>query len=59
MISYVCLQEQVQWAIDGGCDYIIAETFCYLGEALIALDVIKKAGTKTVSSVDCQNRTIH
>ncbi|XP_060592422.1 betaine--homocysteine S-methyltransferase 1-like [Ruditapes philippinarum] len=43
--------EQVQWAIDGGCDYIIAETFCYLGEALIALDVIKKAGVPAVMTL--------
>lgn len=41
-------KEQVQWAVEGGCDYIIAETFCYLGEALIALDVIKLAGVPAV-----------
>lgn len=41
-------EEQVQWAVEGGCDFIIAETFCYLGEALIALDVIKKAGVPAV-----------
>lgn len=36
------LQEQVKWAVEGGCDYIIAETFGYLGEALLALEVIKE-----------------
>ncbi|KAL4233486.1 hypothetical protein ACF0H5_008167 [Mactra antiquata] len=36
--------EQVQWAVEGGCDYIIAETFGYLGEALLALEVIKEYG---------------
>lgn len=44
-------KEQVQWAIDGGCDYIIAETFCYLGEALIALEVIKEAGVPAVMTL--------
>lgn len=44
LLRVLCMKEQVQWAVDGGCDYIIAETFCYLGEALIALDVIKEAG---------------
>ena len=38
------LQEQVQWAVEGGADYIIAETFNYLGEAMLALEVIKKYG---------------
>ncbi|KAL4233485.1 hypothetical protein ACF0H5_008166 [Mactra antiquata] len=41
-------KEQVQWAVEGGCDFIIAETFCYLGEALIALEVIKDAGVPSV-----------
>lgn len=36
------VQEQVKWAVEEGCDYIIAETFGYLGEALLALDVIKE-----------------
>ncbi|MGD2187139.1 MAG: homocysteine S-methyltransferase family protein [Desulfobacterales bacterium] len=40
--------EQVQWAISGGVDFIIAETFSHLGEALIALEVIKKAGLPAV-----------
>jgi len=33
--------EQVQWAHEAGCDYVIAETFGYLAEAKIALDIIK------------------
>jgi betaine-homocysteine S-methyltransferase len=40
--------EQVQWAITGGVDFIIAETFSHLGEALIALEVIKTAGLAAV-----------
>jgi betaine-homocysteine S-methyltransferase len=37
-------EEQVGWAVDAGVDFIIAETISWLGEAEIALDVIK--GTK-------------
>jgi len=34
-------EEQVCWAKEEGADYIVAETLSYLGEAMIALDVIK------------------
>jgi betaine-homocysteine S-methyltransferase len=34
--------EQVGWAVDAGVDYIVAETFSWGGEALMALDAIKK-----------------
>ncbi|OHD64501.1 MAG: hypothetical protein A2176_02590 [Spirochaetes bacterium RBG_13_51_14] len=37
-------EEQVRWAKEEGADFIIAETLDYVGEALIALDVIKQAG---------------
>lgn len=33
--------EQVRWAVEEGADFIIAETIEYVGEALIALEVIK------------------
>jgi betaine-homocysteine S-methyltransferase len=35
-------EEQVRWAVEEGADFIIGETFNHLGEALIALDVIKQ-----------------
>lgn len=35
-------EEQVRWAAEEGVDFIIAETIEYVGEALIALEVIKK-----------------
>ncbi|MGH7203867.1 MAG: homocysteine S-methyltransferase family protein, partial [Candidatus Levyibacteriota bacterium] len=35
-------EEQVQWAVEEGADFIVAETISYFGEALIALEVIKK-----------------
>jgi len=37
-------QEQIGWAKDAGVDFIIAETIDYFGEALIAVEEIKKAG---------------
>jgi methionine synthase I (cobalamin-dependent) len=37
-------EEQVRWAVEEGVDFVIAETLDYLGEALIALDVIKQFG---------------
>ena len=36
-------EEQVGWAVDAGVDFIIGETYSYAQEALIALDVIKRA----------------
>ena len=35
-------EEQLTWAIEEGIDFVISETNDYLGEALIALDVIKQ-----------------
>ena len=37
-------QEQVQWAVEGGADFIVAESFQELGEALLALECIQKYG---------------
>ena len=36
-------EEQVGWAVDADVDYIVGETFSWAQEALIALDVIKRA----------------
>src|SRR3989454_9334854 len=36
-------EEQVGWAVDAGVDYVVGETFSWAQEALIALDVIKRA----------------
>jgi betaine-homocysteine S-methyltransferase len=43
-------EEQVAWAVDAGVDYIIGEAFSYAAEALIALDVIKRAEQTAVIS---------
>jgi betaine-homocysteine S-methyltransferase len=37
-------QEQLTWAAEEGIDFVISETNDYLGEALIALDVIQELG---------------
>ena len=36
--------EQVGWIVDAGMDFVIAETFSYGAEALLALEAIKSAG---------------
>ena len=41
-------EEQVGWAVEAGVDFVIAETLSFLGEALVALDVIKMAGATSV-----------
>jgi betaine-homocysteine S-methyltransferase len=41
-------EEQVQWAVEAGVDFVIGETFSWGAEALIALDVVKKAGQTAV-----------
>ena len=40
--------EQVRWAVDAGVDFIIGETFSWAQEALIAADMIKRAGKTAV-----------
>lgn len=40
--------EQVGWAVEEGVDFILAETIEYVGEALIALEVIQAQGLESV-----------
>ena len=40
--------EQITWAAEAGVDYVIAETFMYGEEALIALERVRQAGLPTV-----------
>ncbi|GLZ49622.1 hypothetical protein Acsp06_58070 [Actinomycetospora sp. NBRC 106375] len=40
--------EQVGWAAEAGADFVIGETFRFLGEARIALEVIRAAGLPSV-----------
>ena len=41
-------EEQAAWAAEAGVDFIIAETFSYAEEALIALEVVKETGLPAV-----------
>jgi betaine-homocysteine S-methyltransferase len=41
-------EEQVGWAAEAGVDFIIGETFSYVEEALIGLEVIKQTGLPAV-----------
>jgi len=41
-------EEQVGWAADAGVDFLLAETISFLGEAEIALDVIRQSGLPSV-----------
>jgi betaine-homocysteine S-methyltransferase len=51
-------EEQVRWAIDEGVDFVIAETLEYVGEALIALDVIKQFGLPAmITFASAHNKT--
>jgi len=40
--------EQVAWAADAGVDMVIAETFSYHGEAMLALEATRRAGLPAV-----------
>ena len=48
-------EEQVQWAVEEGADFFIAETFNHLGEAQIALDVIKQTGLPAMITFAAKN----
>ena len=41
-------EEQVGWAADAGADFVIAETFQFAGEALVATEAIRDAGLPAV-----------
>lgn len=40
--------EQMRWVAEAGVDFVVAETFSWVGEALIALEAIKAAGLTAV-----------
>ena len=40
--------EQIGWAVDAGVDFIVGETYSFGGEALLALEAIKRAGKPAV-----------
>jgi len=40
--------EQIEWAVEAGVDFIVAETYAFGAEALLALEAIVKAGKPAV-----------
>ena len=44
MRVFTLIQEQIEWAVEEGADFILGETFTEYGEANIALDCIKQYG---------------
>ena len=40
--------EQIEWAMDAGVDFIVGETYSWGGEALLALDAIRRSGKPAV-----------
>ena len=44
----LAFEEQVAWAAEAGADFVIAETFSWVGEALLALAAIRAAGLPAV-----------
>jgi betaine-homocysteine S-methyltransferase len=50
-------EEQVAWAVDAGVDYVIDETFGYVEEALVALDVILQSGLPAVITLTFHRAT--
>lgn len=44
-------EEQMEWIVEAGMDFVIGETFSYVEEALIALDVIREAKLPAVMTL--------
>ena len=44
-------EEQVGWALDADVDFIIGETYSWLGEIMMALEIIKASGKPAVMTI--------
>jgi betaine-homocysteine S-methyltransferase len=44
-------EEQVGWAVDADVDLIVGETYSWLGEAVLALEIIKRSGKPAVMTL--------
>jgi betaine-homocysteine S-methyltransferase len=44
-------EEQIGWAADAGVDFVIAETFQFAGEALLAVEMVRAAGLDVVATL--------
>src|SRR6266511_671264 len=40
--------EQIEWAVEAGVDFIVAETYAFGAEALLALEAVRRAGKPSV-----------
>lgn len=49
--------EQIQWAMDADVDFIIGETYTFLGEALLAVEAIKASKKPSVVTINCHSET--
>ena len=50
--------EQIQWAVDAGVDFIIGETYSHGGEALIGLAAVKAANMPAVITLAIHNKGV-
>lgn len=50
--------EQLAQQVDEGVDFVIGETFSWLGEALIALDRVKAAGLPAMITMSFENQDV-
>jgi len=49
--------EQIGWAVDAGVDFIVGETYSWAGEALLALEAIKRSGKPAeIGRASCRER---
>lgn len=51
-------EQQIQWAKEYEVDFIVAETFDFIGEAILATELIVKAGLKAVVTLALAKREI-
>ena len=48
------LDEQLPWLVDEGVDFLVMETFSWLDEALVALEVARDAGLELMVTVSME-----
>src|SRR5689334_14309937 len=49
--AHKIFDEQIGWAVDAGVDFIVGETYSWAGEALLALEAIKRSGKPAVMTL--------
>ena len=51
-------EEQVKWAAEADVDFVVAESFGWAGEALLATQVIKEAGLAAVTTISVTKQPV-